>query len=314
MIVLRSVDELTPDGGSVVTVGTFDGVHRAHGEIVREVVHRARVIEGRSVVITFDPHPREVVGKGQPVRLLTTMEERVGLLGELGIDVLLVIPFTYEFSRQSSRKFYERYVVNGVRAAEVVVGYDHMFGRDREAGIEELIRIGKTFNFSVFAVHPYSVDGEVVSSTIIRNALESGDVERAGKFLGYPYSITGRVVRGDGRGKSLGYPTANLIPVSEKKIVPGRGVYLVSVDFTGNRYFGMMNIGVLPTISEGRAQTVEVHLLHFSGDLYGETLTVKFLRRLRDEQKFASMQELVVQMGRDKEESLRHIETHLKRQ
>lgn len=313
MIVLHSIEELSLDGQSVVTVGTFDGVHRAHREIVREVVHRAQAINARSVVITFYPHPRDVVGTGEPVRLLTTIEERTSLLGELGVDVLLVVPFTYEFSRQTPQQFYVRYVVKGARAAEVVVGYDHMFGRDREAGVEEVISIGKSFNFSVFAVHPLSVDGEVVSSTVIRTALESGDVARAGKFLGYPYSVSGKVVQGDGRGKELGYPTANIVPISARKIVPGRGVYLVNVNHPGGRYFGLMNIGVLPTIGEGRAETLEVHLLDFTGDLYGETLTVTFLERLRDEQKFASVQELIDQMGRDKDESLRYIAGQKKR-
>ena len=220
MIVARSVGEIVRDTKSVVTVGTFDGVHRAHQEIVREVVFRAKRNEGRSVVVTFDPHPKEVVAsKRGPVQLLTTIDERIELLKQQHIDVLAIVPFTYEFSQQSSHEFYERFVVGVIGVSEVVVGYDHMFGRNREGDIEELVRMGQRYNFSVFALHPFSVDGEVVSSTRVRKAIHDGDIVHASMLLGHDYSLSGIVVVGDRRGRTIGYPTANIRPESGKKLI-----------------------------------------------------------------------------------------------
>jgi riboflavin kinase/FMN adenylyltransferase len=260
------------------------------------------------VVVTFDPHPKEVVASARgPVRLLTTLEERIALLGPLGIDLLVVIPFTREFSRLGSREFYQTYVVEGIGVSDVVVGYDHVFGRDREAGIDELVHMGKEFDFSVFAVHQLMADGEPVSSTRIRKALAAGEIERAERMLGSPYNLTGEVVPGDGRGATMGFPTANIRPRNEKKVIPGHGVYLVSVTFGESTRFGMLNIGVRPTVTDGSRETIEVHILDFSGDLNGQHITVSFLRRLRDERRFASMQELVDQLHKDRRQSLIYV-------
>ena len=311
MIIAHSLKETPRDLSSVVTVGTFDGVHRAHAEIIREVVNRAEMREGRSVVVTFDPHPKQVVGPaGRPVELLSTVEERVELIGMLGVDILLVIEFTYGFSRISPRDFYRTYIVDGIGLDEVIVGYDHMFGRDRAAGIDELVKMGKEFDFSVFAVHPFTVEGETVSSTVIRKALGVGDVERAARFLGRPYSFSGTVVKGDGRGKTIGFPTANIIPASTLKIIPARGVYAVGVRVGNERRYGMMNIGVRPTVTADPGETVEVHLFDFDRDIYGQQLTVSFLRRLRDEKKFDSLSDLVEQLGRDREEARQTVLRH----
>ncbi len=306
MKVVRSLEEVLRNKNSVVTVGTFDGVHLAHRAIIREAVNRARMREGRSVVLTFDPHPKEVVPspKGGEVRLLTTVQERVTTFASLGIDEVFVIPFTREFSQLSPREFYGQYVVNGTGVSEVVVGYDHMFGRGRSAGIEELMRMGKEFDFSVFAVHPFTVDGEPVSSTRIRRALAVGDLDHAQKLLGYRYGVSGIVVRGDRRGATLGFPTANITPDSLRKALPAYGVYVVAVGWNGSTFAGMMNIGVRPTVNTTRAETMEVHIFDFEGDLYGETLRVEFLRRLRDEQRFGSLEALVAQLRRDREASL----------
>ncbi len=304
MILARSVREIPPDPSSVVTVGTFDGVHLAHAEIIREVVSRARMREGRSIVVTFDPHPRQVVGPaGTPVELLTTIGERVELIRSLGADVLLLLEFTYAFSRISPRDFYRSYIVGGTGVDEVIVGYDHMFGRDRGAGIDELVKMGKEFGFSVFAVHPFTVEGETVSSTVIRKALASGDVEKAARFLGRPYALGGTVIRGDGRGRTIGFPTANIRPESPLKIVPAHGVYAVAVRIAGEERRGMMNIGLRPTVVPVPVETIEVHLIDFDGDIYGQEITVSFLRRLRDEKKFNSLPDLVEQLGRDREEA-----------
>lgn len=302
MKVARLLSEVARDPNSVITVGTFDGVHLAHREIIRDVVNRSKAKEGRSVVVTFEPHPKEVVASTRgPVRLLSTLDDRIALIGGMDVDVLLVLEFTYAFSRISPREFYRDYIVQGTGVDEVVVGYDHMFGRDRAAGIEELVRMGKEFDFSVFAVHPFAVGGETVSSTKIRAALEAGDVAKASLLLGRPYGFSGRVVRGDGRGKTIGFPTANIEPSARGKIIPARGVYAVKVRIGATEYAGMMNIGVRPTVSAGGVETVEVHVLDFSRDLYGETVAVTFIKRLRDEQRFSSITELAAQLARDRD-------------
>lgn len=308
MKVVHGLEGVEHDRSSVVTVGTFDGVHLAHREIINEVVDRGRRSQGRSVVISFNPHPREIVGGGKdPVRLLTTLHERVSLLETLHVDLLVLVPFTREFSLLSPRDFFIRYVVQGIGVSEVVVGYDHTFGRDRGAGIEELVHLGQEFDFSVFALHPYTVNGETVSSTAIRQALSAGDVERARHFLGYEYSLSGLVVQGDGRGKTIGYPTANMLPGDPAKLVPGRGVYLVGVREGGTQRFGMMNIGVRPTVSAGTTLTLEVHIFDFDGDLYGREVTIAFLRRLREERRFGSVEELTRQLEQDRAVSMRML-------
>jgi riboflavin kinase/FMN adenylyltransferase len=316
MIIARTAGDVRHDKNSVVTVGTFDGVHLAHQEIIREVVNRARMREGRGVVITFDPHPKQVVqSRRGPVQLLSSIEERCSRFERLQVDLLWIIPFTYQFSRLGSRDFYRRYVVETAGASEVVVGYDHTFGKDREAGTEDLVRLGKEFDFSVFAVHPYTLNGEPVSSTRIRRALMRGAVEEASMLLGSPYSLRGRVVRGDGRGgKIIGFPTANLAIEPAAKLIPAKGVYVVGARIDGNEAFGMMNIGVRPTVAAEPTLTVEVHLFDFRGELYGEMLEVSLLHRLRDEIKFGSVQELTKQLENDREQALRLIAGRVRQQ
>jgi riboflavin kinase/FMN adenylyltransferase len=308
MNVVHSLGEVQFDRNSVVTVGTFDGVHLAHREIIREAIQRAKMRGGRSVVVTFDPHPKEVVGgRSAPIRLLSTVDEKLAQFQALGVDLALVINFTYDFSRLTARDFYQRYVIEGIGVSDVILGYDHMFGRDRGGGIEQLVRMGREFDFSVFAVHPVTMAAEVVSSSLIRKTLLEGEVERARIFLGYPYMMRGKVVKGDGRGKALGYPTANLEPLSKRKLIPRKGVYLVSVRVATEGYYGMMNIGVRPTVTDGLRETIEVHILDFHGDLYGHEVEVKFLSRIRDEQKFGSRGELVEQLDRDLQRSREYI-------
>ncbi len=308
MKINRSLAEARKERNSVVTVGTFDGVHRAHGEIIREVTRRARARDGRSVVITFDPHPKEVVASAKgSVQLLTTIEERITLLEDLGVDLLLVIRFTVEFSRISAEAFYKDYIVNGVGASEVVVGYDHMFGRDRRGTVRELEEMGRLYGFSLVTVPPYDVDGEVVSSTRVRKALAAGEIGRATALLGRPYGLQGRVVEGDRRGALLGFRTANMQPEPANKVVPGHGVYVVRVRVGDMQRFGMMNIGVRPTVRAGLAETLEVHILDFHQDIYGELINLEFLRRLRSERKFGSLEDLTAQLERDREETRRFI-------
>lgn len=300
------LSEVVHDKNSVVTVGSFDGFHRAHQKIIREVVERARNRKGRSVVMTFEPHPQEVIGKRkEPVQLLSTIEERQKLFKEFGVDVLVVLRFDYEFSQQSFREFYITHIIEGAGVSEVVEGYDHHFGRDREGNIEELERLGKEFGFSITVLDPVYAGKEVVSSSAIRRALLEGQVEHAAELIGRPYNLGGTVVRGDGRGKELGYPTANIRPHSPKKLIPKNGIYFVNVVGVGDEHFGMTSIGVRPTFHYDGARVVEVNILDFEGDLYNQEIEIHFLRRLRDEQKFDSADALIRQMDNDKEASVR---------
>ncbi len=306
MTIARSLAGVTNQQNSVVTVGTFDGVHAGHRAIMRELTSRAAASGARSVVITFEPHPRTVVGKGD-VEELTSLEERLELFGGLGLDVALVLEFTYEFSRQSPREFWSRYLINGTGVREAVIGYDHMFGRDREAGIRELRGMGNEFGFGVRVVDPVSIDGRIVSSSRIRELLHRGDTLGAAKCLERPYSISGTVVQGDGRGKKIGFPTANLAPDPPRKLIPADGVYFVSADLGHERYYGMLNIGVRPTFVEGGARTVEVHLFDFNGDARGRRITVNVHQRLRGERKFSSADDLIRQLHADRESCMRLI-------
>jgi riboflavin kinase / FMN adenylyltransferase len=306
MIVGRSLETIGPHPGAVVTVGTFDGVHLGHRSIFGEVTRRASVLGVQSCVITFHPHPREVL-RGGKVELLTSLEERLELIDSLGIDAALVLGFTYEFSRQTAREFYEQYVVRGMEAGEVIVGYDHMLGRDRESGIHELRQIGSENNIRVDVVDPVSLHGMIISSSRIRERLLTGDAERAAEMLGRPYRITGSVVVGDRRGRSLGFPTANVKPADVSRLVPADGVYAVAFHHQNQRWYGMMNIGVRPTMTSGSQRTIEVHLFNFEGDLYGRPVGIDVLKRIRPERVFPSAEELVAQIRRDREECMKII-------
>jgi len=304
MIVSRRLSEIRHRPNSVVTVGTFDGMHVGHRAIIQEVTKRASRAEGRSVVVTFDPHPRLVVGRG-PVKLLSSLEERLDILDGLGVDAALVVDFTYEFSRKTSREFYEEYVVRGVGVREVVIGHDHMFGRDREAGVQELHDMGRALGFTVFALGPVTVDGEAVSSSKIREYLLQGNMERAAQFLSTPYSLSGTVVHGDGRGAALGFPTANVVAESETKLVPAPGVYCVRIECNNRTHYGMLNIGTRPTFTSSIENVVEVHIFEFNENIYDKTLRIGFLSRLRSERSFSSPAELVDQLAIDRNECLK---------
>jgi len=301
VIKTRQLKEIAPRVDSICTIGSYDGIHRAHQKIIQEVSNRARLLEMRSVVITFDPHPKEIVksSKGS-VELLTTLDERITILNRMDIDVLFIIPFTFEFSRLSSRDFYKQYIVDGLGAKEIVVGYDHMFGRDRQSGIKDVVDLGNEFGFSVHTVPPYYVGNEVVSSTKIRRLLKTGHVEQAAEYLGWTYSLKGKVVRGDRRGSTLGFPTANVVPMHDKKLIPGKGVYFVSGIIDRKKIPGMMNIGTRPTFKNGNQIVVEVHLLPKVGELYDSEIEILFHRKLRDERKFNSPEELKWALQQDK--------------
>ncbi|MBM4166844.1 MAG: bifunctional riboflavin kinase/FAD synthetase [Ignavibacteria bacterium] len=307
MIVVRSLQNIQSLSDTVVTVGTYDGVHKGHQKIFSEVMERAKRRKTKSVFVTFEPHPKEVIRKTS-MHLLSTLNERIEQMKHWMPDVVFVVNFTNEFSQLSPREFYEQYIVNGFHAAEVVEGNDHMFGHNREAGIKELQEIGKEFRFEVFVVPKVSVNGEEVSSTHIRNLLEQGNIEKANQCLGYPYRFSGEIIRGDGRGKELGFPTANINALSKNKLIPLQGVYVVRGMLDGSSYNGMLNIGTRPTFYEHETISVEVHLFDMNKELYGKEITIEFLKRLREDKKFSTKEALTEQLHRDKQQSIQYLQ------
>jgi riboflavin kinase/FMN adenylyltransferase len=286
---------------SAVTIGTYDGVHLGHRAIISTLVSDAKARGLRSVVITFEPHPRIVLGKanGTPIFLLSTLDEKLRVLESLGVDCVIVIHFTKEFSETPAETFVEDVLVGKIGLAEIVIGYDHMFGKNRGGSFETLVRLAEKHHFTVRQIPEQKVDEHHLSSTAIRRFLESGEIENANKLLGAPYQLSAVVIEGDRRGRTIGFPTANLLP-PPTKLIPKIGVYAVEVEVDEKRYRAMMNIGTRPTVQAKSALTLEVHLLDFNGDLYGKELTVRFLARLRDEQKFSSLDALKAQLERDK--------------
>jgi riboflavin kinase / FMN adenylyltransferase len=285
---------------SVVTLGTFDGVHRGHRSIIEYLLVRANQQEGPATVVTFDPHPREIV-KNERMPLLTTIAERADILESLGIDRFIVLRFTEQLARMSARAFVEEVLVGAIGMQEIVIGYDHAFGRNREGDAGLLRTMGPRHHFKVDVIPAQVVDQHVVSSSKIRRALEEGRLEDANAMLGRPYRLSGEVITGDRRGRTIGFPTANLRLADDRKIVPAFGVYAVSAesDAYPETFFGMMNIGTRPTV-DGRSRSLEVNLFGFEGDLYGRELHVEFLGRLRDERRFDSLEGLRQQLQEDR--------------
>jgi riboflavin kinase/FMN adenylyltransferase len=294
--------EITRDDCSVLTVGTFDGVHLGHQAILRYLNERAATVDGCSVVVSFDPHPREVV-LGKRVPLLTTLEERGDLLEAFGIDRFVVLPFTRDLSNLSPRDYVEQVLIETIGLREIVIGYDHRFGRDRAGDRATLEALGAEHGFSVDVIPEQLVHEVTVSSSEVRRQLEAGGVAQAAKLLGRSYTLTGTVVRGDQRGRTIGYPTANLRVHGDRKLVPKPGVYAVRVEYGDETFGGMMNIGRRPTFETDGAVTVEAHLFDFEREIYGRALDVAFVNRVRDEQKFSGPDALVEQLRSDEVQS-----------
>ena len=310
MAQLVYLKDVQHDPNSVVTVGTFDGVHAGHRVLMDTVLQKVEERNARSVIVTFDPHPREIINPGDAgIKLLTSLPERREILEEMGVDVMVVIPFDRDFSLLSSEEFVRDIIHKKIGVSEFVIGYDHHFGKDREGSIETVEDLGRELGFDAYVVSKQEVGAQTVSSTAIRKAIsEEGNVEQAAEFLQRPYRLNGMVVHGDKRGKEIGFPTANIKPQDDRKIIPKVGVYAVKVRFEDNWYGGMMNIGYRPTF-EGEEETLEVNLFDFDEDIYGKEVQVRFLSRIRDEQKFSGMDELKVQLKKDREESLKILQS-----
>jgi riboflavin kinase/FMN adenylyltransferase len=287
----------------VLTVGTFDGVHRGHWTVLGEIARRAAAAGGRSVLVTFDPHPLEVVNPEAAPRLLTLPDEKREVLAQSAVDHVEFLAFTHELALYPPERFVRDVLERRFAMSELVIGYDHGFGRGRSGDVELLRRIGREDGFAVDVVAAVMMDGHPVSSTLIRRAVAGGDLETARRGLGRWYSVSGRVVRGAGRGRRLGIPTLNLAPPDARKLLPPEGVYAARVGWRGERRGAMLNLGPRPTFGEA-ARTLEAHVFGFEGDLVGETVTIEFLRRLRDVRRFATVEDLQVQLGRDREAAL----------
>jgi riboflavin kinase / FMN adenylyltransferase len=300
MIVIRDITHFPKLSHAVVTSGTFDGAHIGHQKILKRVLERAQQENGQSVVITYWPHPRLILfPEDNELKLLSTIEERIEQLRSFGIDYLLIIPFTKEFSRTSSRSFITDILVKALNTKVLIIGYDHRFGKNREGSFEHLTVHAGKYGFEIEEIPRQDVEDIGVSSTKIRKALELGKVRTANKYLGRRYSLTSEVVEGNKLGRTIGFPTANLAIPAPHKLIPGNGVYAVWVIIDSERYAGMMNIGVRPTV-EGANLTLEVHILAFNQNIYGQVLTVEFVEQLRKEQKFDGLEALKIQLALDK--------------
>ncbi len=295
--------------GTVVTIGTFDGVHLGHRKIIDRLNESARANGWESCVLTFFPHPRMVLQKDASIQLINTIDERAQLLHNIGLDHLVIHPFTLDFSRYHAETFVEEILVNSLNVKKVIIGYDHRFGRNRNANIEDLRKFGEKLGFEVEEISKQELEDVAISSTKIRKALTQGEIHLANNYLGIPFSLSGKVVYGKQIGNTIGYPTANLRIEEDYKLIPAQGVYVVQCVIEGVNVYGMMNIGTNPTVG-GNAQSIETYFFDFNKDLYGKKLEIQLLKRIRDEQTFDSVDDLVVAMQADEKFSRLYITSH----
>ncbi|MEM8586142.1 MAG: bifunctional riboflavin kinase/FAD synthetase [Bacteroidota bacterium] len=310
-----SLDNLPEIPKAVITIGSFDGLHRGHQQLLERIVKLADHHGGESMLITFDPHPRHVLqpDSDEP-KLLTTIAEKVELISRLGIDHILVVPFTETFSQQSAEAYIRDFLVEHIKPFKIVIGYDHHFGRDRQGNIELLRHLGPVYNYEVIEIEAQEVDDIAVSSTKIREALLSGNLERSRDMLGYDYILTGRVVKGRQIGREIGYPTANLDLGNKYKLVPADGIYATRVSRGTERYEGMLYIGNRPSIDEGLKRTIELNIFEFEGNLYGEELSVELVSYLRSDKQLPTLDALKAQLAEDEKSARRALEDRLEEQ
>ena len=291
---------------TVVTIGTFDGVHIGHQKIIKRLINTGKSKGLKSVILTFFPHPRMVLQKDSNIKLINTIDERRNILDDLGLDYLLIKKFTHQFSRLSAEDFVKEILVEKLNAKKVIIGYDHRFGRNRNADINDLKTFGESFGFEVEEISAQDINDVAVSSTKIRSALTDGEIHKANAYLGYNFMLTGKVTKGKSLGKELGFPTANIEIEEDYKIIPKQGSYIVNSMIKDTLVYGMMNIGMNPTVN-GRKQTIEVHFFDFDDDIYEDTIKIYLLHRIRDEEKFESLEALKLQLAKDKETAIEYI-------
>lgn len=298
MNIYNSIHDFSTTKKTVFTLGTFDGVHIGHTKIIERLLNASNADE-QSLILTFFPHPRMVLQKEADIKLLNTIAERTQLLKKAGLQNLIIHPFDQAFSRLTAEEFVKNILVDIFNIKKIIIGHDHRFGRNRTANIDDLIIYGKEYGFEVEQISAQEIDEVSISSTKIRNALHDGKIALANEYLGYNYSFTGAVIHGKKLGRTIGFPTANIKIEESYKLIPAQGVYAVQC-FIGNQKFnGMLNIGTNPTVS-GQNTSIEVHLFDFDQDIYDQQITVELIKRIRDEQKFASVDELKSQLKKDK--------------
>ena len=305
--IFNSINSFNATKPTIVTIGTFDGVHLGHQKIVAQITKNAHALNCESLVLTFFPHLRMVLQESTEMKQLNSLNEKIALLDNLGIDNLIVHPFDKEFSRLTAEEFVKKVLVDVFKIKKIIIGHDHRFGRNRTATIDDLINFGKTYGFEVEQISAEEINEVSISSTKIRNALLEGNIELATNYLGYDYSLTGIIIEGKQLGRTIGYPTANITIEEDYKLIPNNGVYIAKSVLNGKTVFGMMNIGTRPTV-DGTKQTIEINFFDFKQDLYEKKITISLLHRMRSEQKFESIDELKNQLGKDKKTALAFIE------
>jgi riboflavin kinase/FMN adenylyltransferase len=296
-----------PKHKSVITIGTFDGVHIGHRKILEKIIQSAKELNCESIVLTFFPHPRMVLQENSSIKLLNTMEEKGTLLQKIGIDNLIIHPFDKEFSLLTSEEFVKKILVDQLQIQKIIIGYDHRFGRNRSADINDLIVFGKKYDFEVEQISAQEIDDIAISSTKIRTALAEGTISLANEYLGYNYFFSGTVIKGNQIGRTIGFPTANIQIKEDYKLIPKNGVYIVKSYLKKELFYGIMNIGNRPTVN-GTNQTIEVHFLNFNEELYKPEITIELLEFIRNEQKFDSLDALKNQIQNDKEYCINYLQ------
>lgn len=302
MKIYRSFDEIEFNPSTVLTVGTFDGVHLGHKFIINNLIELGKEHNLRSLLLTIHPHPQIVLKKSgkPPVNLLTSLDERLELFDEYGVENVLIIPFDYEFSQISARSFAVDYLIKKIGLRKILIGYDHLFGKDRVGNENLLKELAKEHEFVIERLPRIGEADHVVSSTSVRNAIINSDLAEANKLLGYHYSLRGTVVHGLKRGRTLGFPTANIQPDDDNKLLPPNGVYFVYSEMESGRYYGMTNIGFKPTVTNDKVLTIETNFFDFNYDIYDEIIKIHFVKKIRDEKKFNSLDELKNRIQQDK--------------
>ena len=310
MQVFENILEYKPSRKSIVTIGTFDGVHIGHRKIITDMVAKGKKENLLPILLTFFPHPRMVLQKDSNIKMIDTINEKKKIFKKLGVEVLIIQPFTKDFSRMSAIKFTRDILVNSLKVSKLMIGYDHRFGRNREATVKTLKSFGLDYNFKVDEIPAQDIESISVSSTKVRKAIRSGDFKLVNKFLSRPFNLSGKIIKGDELGRKIGYPTANLKIFEKYKLKPQNGVYLTRTRLKKQTYFGMMNIGIRPTISAKNNQ-IETHLFDFNGNLYGHEMTLEILEKIREEKKFKSIEKLKIQLDIDKKHCQKLIPQYL---
>jgi len=308
--IIQTISNFNSTENTVVTIGTFDGIHIGHQKILSDLIETAKREKKKSVLLTFFPHPRMVLQKDVSIKLLNTINEKSVLLEKMGLDYLIIHPFSQEFSRLTALDFVRDILVNKLNTSRLIIGYDHHFGKNREGNIHQLKEYSLLYDFEVEEIPAQDIDDVSVSSTKVRKALHDGNLKTANNYLGYSYMLNGKVVNGKKLGGRIGYPTANLNIKEDYKLIPKTGVYVIKSIIDGTAFSGMMNIGFRPTVS-GKHQTIEAHFFNFDKDLYGKLITVELLYFLREEKKFDSVEELIVQLNTDKENAISYLKNNL---